>query len=253
MFRQLLIIFATALRLSRGIANDDAQVDWFKTFETQSEVLKLCSNNDERCDVVKVPFKIAAEGFRRERKDSYLLIRNIDTSNLANVVGEGAHRTIHMSTTNAGMKCKVAYLVALPRFWYVDLDQLRYLEIEFESSNAYIDVESSSNRSSGHAILVYSEKEEHNYSLELPIHLRYREPSDDSSGYRDTLVPSIAKFAKNSTGSSFERMYTSKDIKHTTTIRVPVAVSSYSYFVGVITNVVVLSGAFSLIITVLFV
>ena len=247
MFIFLLIISLVSSCGSRG------SEDWFLTFKSQYELDHICKefvtspdcNQQER--YAPLPFEITSSGFSREvhEVESFLMIRPglYKHESNVNLHGDGTHRTIRLSPSEIlDGTCDVAYLVALPRFWYVDFDELRYLDFRFDSADKVINVEASSSRSRQHVIVIYSENSE---TLKLPVHLRYQDPTENLSGYRDTPTPNVASFAKCKDDTLYVRLYDTNTIHRYEEglIRVPVGKASYSNLVGTITNSVVFSGA----------
>ncbi len=173
----------------------------------------------------------------------------------SNIVGEGSHRTMYLSSFGNSSfekmkKCRFAYLVYLPRFWYADLDQLRYLDIEFDSAEKYIDVEMSASRSSEHIVVVFSDK----FEIEIPVHLRYRDPKDDFNdnyAYRETPVPIVSSFATCDESFFFESLNIFEVKESSWIVQVPVGLRIHSDLVCSITNFAVFIGTAFILLSVL--
>ena len=250
----MMILFVLVIVISVSSSSSNIQ-DWFQTFKSRHDLEDMCKELGRNCDMyAALPFEITSTGFSRRvgKRKSFLMVHShVDERDYdMDLRGDGAHRTMHLSPFEQSKEtCVFAYLVALPRFWYVDLDELRYLDIDFDSADTFVNIEASSSRSTEHAIIVYSENAG---TLELPVHLRYQDPIEDSRGYRDTPVPNVASFANCDDTSHYVRLYDTKKTKYSDmSVLVPVGIVSNSYLVGTITNIAVLFGTSCLVATVL--
>ena len=249
----MMILFVLVIVIS--VSSSSNIQDWFQTFKSRHDLEDMCKELGRNCDMyAALPFEITSTGFSRRvgKRKSFLMVHShVDERDYdMDLRGDGAHRTMHLSPFEQSKEtCVFAYLVALPRFWYVDLDELRYLDIEFDSADTFVNIEASSSRTTEHAIIVYSENAG---TLELPVHLRYQDPIEDSSGYRDTPVPNVASFANCDDTLHYARVHGTKTTKHSDMfVRVPVGIASNSYLVGTITNIAVFFGTACLFATVL--